>query len=79
MYCHNRISYISQPRTVSRFFYKSEQVAGFDVYVPIGDNMTEQVHVRTVFPQQVRDGGRVLVLGRCAGSLMGERTWRGVT
>lgn len=52
VYCHNRVSYISQPSIVSRFFYRSERVGGVDITVPIGDNETLQDHARIVFPQQ---------------------------
>ncbi|XP_042855314.1 uncharacterized protein LOC122242155 [Penaeus japonicus] len=51
VYCTDRKTYLSPPRTVQSFSYQSEHISGVDIPFPSGDNDTVLLRFRGIFPK----------------------------
>ncbi|XP_063615154.1 uncharacterized protein LOC134788208 [Penaeus indicus] len=51
VYCTDRKTYLSPPKTVQSFSYKSEHITGVDIPFPSGDNDTFLLRFRGIFPK----------------------------
>ncbi|XP_037773812.1 uncharacterized protein LOC119569932 [Penaeus monodon] len=51
VYCTDRKTYLSPPKTVQSFSYKSEHITGVNIPFPSGDNDTFLLRFRGIFPK----------------------------